>query len=126
MKDALLVKLFKKDGSTWLELQEDLNLNIGGKCIWIHKGFTCDGCSIPKFFWRIVGTPMDFDYLLEAIVHDYLYRYQQVSRARADKVFFMMLNKPETKYRRYFIYIAVRAFGWIAWRKNKKALKMQF
>lgn len=43
------------------------------KTFQIQKGFTFDGASIPPVFWDLVGEPTDSDFLIAAMIHDYLY-----------------------------------------------------
>lgn len=38
----------------------------------IPKGYCFDGASIPKFFWRIVGSNTDNSFLVPALIHDTL------------------------------------------------------
>ena len=114
------VEIFPRGGETWLRTLTDLHFTLGGAEYTIPAGFECDGASIPRAFWRLIGPPMDCHYIEEAIRHDWLYLHQPVSRAAADRAFFVWLNKKGLRIRRYLIYTAVRLFGWIAWHKNKK------
>ena len=114
------VEIFKYGRNTWLRTLEELHFSLKGHEFTIPAGFECDGARIPRFFWRLIGPPMDCHYVEEAIRHDWLYRYQPVSRSVADEAFFVWLNEKGLHIRRYLIYIAVRLFGWIAWLKNQK------
>ncbi len=38
----------------------------------IPKGYCYDGASIPRFFWRIIGSNTDNRFLIPALVHDVL------------------------------------------------------
>ena len=113
------VEIFKKNGHTWLRTLTDLHFTLAGIIYTIPAGFECDGASIPRAFWRVIGPPMDCHYIEEAIRHDWLYLYQPVSRATADKAFFVWLDKKVLRIRRHLIYAAVRLFGWIPWRNKK-------
>ena len=114
------VEIFSKGGDTWLRTLTNLHFTLAGRDYTIPAGFECDGASIPRAFWRIIGPPMDCHYIEEAIRHDWLYRSQVVSRKVADRAFFVWLNKKGLRIRRYLIYAAVRLFGWIAWRNREK------
>ena len=46
-----------------------------GKSITVPKGFIFDGASLPRVFY-IIGTPMNVDTLIAALVHDYIYSKQ--------------------------------------------------
>lgn len=117
------VDIIQRGKDTWLRTLEDIRFDLAGIEYTIPAGFECDGASIPRIFWRIIGPPIDCHYIEEAILHDYLYRFQPVSRSVADRDFFDRLNKPWMRIRRYLIYISVAAFGWIAWLQNKKGKK---
>ncbi|AHF90207.1 hypothetical protein OPIT5_08275 [Opitutaceae bacterium TAV5] len=93
----------------------------------VKKGFVTDLASVPRIFWRIL--PPFGRYTLAAVVHDWLYRHQHfcphnsrwplIPRVLADRIFLRAMRAlgvglvPRTT-----IYLAVRAFGWVAWRKN--------
>ena len=38
----------------------------------IPKGYCYDGASIPRFFWRLIGSKTDNTFLIAALVHDVL------------------------------------------------------
>ncbi len=38
----------------------------------IPKGYCFDGASVPRFFWRIIGSNTDNKFLVAALVHDYM------------------------------------------------------
>jgi len=38
----------------------------------IPKGYCFDGASVPRFFWRVIGSNTDNKFLVPALVHDYL------------------------------------------------------
>jgi len=40
--------------------------------IFINKGYNWNGANIPRFFWRIVGSQYDPDFLPASMVHDWL------------------------------------------------------
>ena len=93
-----------RDGATW-----DVVVHV-------KPGFKTDGASIPRFLWRVFGSPYDPDIFPAAIGHDALYRGEIVPRKDADRAFLRMMEKsgvPEKKRR--LIYRGVRWFGWITW-----------
>ena len=83
-----------------------------------------DGASIPRIFWSIIGNPYEPDYSAAAFVHDCLYCSQLLRRRQADKVFYKILLSTTEKYKAKILYLAVRCFGWIAWR-NKSAKSIE-
>jgi hypothetical protein len=38
----------------------------------IPKGYCYDGASIPRFFWRVIGSKTDNAFLIAALIHDVL------------------------------------------------------
>lgn len=38
----------------------------------IFNGYTWNGADIPRFFWRVVGSRTDNDFLIASLIHDYL------------------------------------------------------
>lgn len=38
----------------------------------IPKGYCYDGASIPRIFWRIIGSNTDNTFLIPALIHDYM------------------------------------------------------
>jgi len=83
----------RDDGETVAVLQKDMAYYTSKGLILVPKGFESDGCSMPRFFWRIFGHPFDMQYLREAILHDYLYKTQQFDRKTADLIFSEELQK---------------------------------
>jgi len=87
--EPLPLEFFKRelDGETVALLIAPIPYNTGKGLIIVPAGFDSDGCSMPRFFWRLFGHPFDMDYLREAILHDYLYRMQIFDRKTSDLLF---------------------------------------
>ena len=83
----------RADGETVVVLYADMAYYTSKGCIVVPKGFESDGCSMPRFFWRVFGHPFDMQYLREAILHDWLYKEQQLDRKVADQIFREELQK---------------------------------
>jgi len=83
----------RHDGETVAVLQTDMAYYTSKGLILVPKGFESDGCSMPRFFWRLFGHPFDMQYLREAILHDYLYKMQMFNRKVADTIFREELQK---------------------------------
>jgi hypothetical protein len=77
----------RADGETVVVLYADMAYYTSKGCIVVPKGFESDGCSMPRFFWRVFGQPFDMQYLREAILHDYLYKMQIFDRETSDRMF---------------------------------------
>lgn len=42
----------------------------------IFNGYTWNGADIPRFFWRIIGSRTDNDWLVASMVHDWLLEFK--------------------------------------------------
>lgn len=118
-----LVLAFVRPG-TWrvvFPFQYDVGRLGSGRSIVVPRGFETDGASIPRALWPIYqpwGT-----WGKAAVVHDFLYRTQTRpgGRKAADAIFLeamKVLGVPGL--RRRILWGAVRMWGWIAWRGNRK------
>lgn len=74
----------------------------------VPAGFSSDLASVPWWAQRLYP-PDDPAYLCAAIVHDYLYRHQIVSRALADAIFRDLITGRRS--RAWVMYAAVRLGG---------------
>ncbi len=60
-------------------------------------------------------------YTKAAVVHDWLYRTRALPRWHADWLFLEMMKLLKVSaWQRWIIFLNVRAFGWIAWRNEKR------
>ncbi len=83
----------------------------------IPEGFQSDLASVPRALWPIF--PPYGNHLRAAIVHDWLYSNRLIARGRADALFLAAMKAYGTAgWRRWVMYLAVRAFGWMAWKAN--------
>lgn len=85
------------------------------KPILVQEGFVTDFASIPRIpvvylLMNDIGQPA-------AVVHDYLYRFHPVSRAKADAIFDEALQVLGVSWwRRKLMWTAVRIAGWGAYK----------
>ena len=87
--------------------------------IHVPKGFVTDLTSIPQIFWSILRP--DGEYTYPAIIHDFLYWTQTLSREEADMVFKLSMEDFGISTAKSFvIYEAVRLGGQSAWDENTK------
>ena len=42
----------------------------------VFNGYTWNGADIPRFFWRIIGSRTDNDFLIASMLHDYLLEFK--------------------------------------------------
>lgn len=93
-------------------LLKDITVQLSnGDIITIPKGFKTDLSSVPNFLWSVLSPYGDF--LLAAIIHDYLYVKDYISQKFADKEMLIWSNKinPRKKLDNLVRYWGVRLFG---------------
>lgn len=117
------IPVLLKDGSTGILVKEPIHYETPIGNFTVPEKFLSDGCSLPRIVWRVIGHPFDMRYLREALLHDYLYRTQLVTRAQADRLLYDMTKGKICWLRRQAIYRGLQMGGWVAWNKHAKALK---
>jgi len=112
--------LLPERNRNWRVTGADLIYRDGaGRNIVVPAGFLCDLASVPKALWWLF--PPYGSYTYAAIVHDWLYRTGAVSRAVADATFLEAMELLGTGgFTRRSMYVAVRIFGWIAFRDKRR------
>ena len=118
--DVLLVSPVD-DGKSWV-LMRGFGYARGsedsGDVIEVPKGFVTDFASVPRLIQWLV--PRWGKYGNAAIIHDWLYWQQEMSRREADRVFIEAMDVMKVfPLLKHLIYAAVRIFGWIAWLRNR-------
>lgn len=86
----------------------------------IESGYCYDGASIPRFFWRFIGSKSDVRFQIGALIHDKLcehHDYVDGDRYFADKVFERCLYVGDTcAFTRWLMFHSVDNFqkfcGW--------------
>lgn len=79
---------------------------------YVPRGFVCDGASVPRFFWRFLGHPLDRRHLKPGVRHDYGYATGTVPRKILDRQYRADLKAEGLGiFRRNLEYIGVRVFG---------------
>lgn len=122
IQDLPVKPILLEDKSTGILVLEPIVYDTPLGRFEVPVGFLSDGCSLPRFLWRALGHPFDMLYLREALLHDYLYRTQTVTRAQADKLLYDLLKDKLCWVRRQAIYRGLRLGGWVAWNNNNKKL----
>lgn len=109
------------DGFNW-RLDTGLRFKPSfGAVIRVPSGFVTDLASIPRFFWNIL--PPFGKYTSAAILHDWLYRRHLGTRAQADAYLLEGMSACGVGcLPRWTIYLAVRSFGWSAWRDDERLI----
>jgi hypothetical protein len=86
-----------------------------GKTIVVPTGFETDFASVPRIPLAFLLTGGKAN--KAAVIHDYLYAKQEVSRAQADSVFLEAMkvsNQPG--WRANLMWAGVRIGGWVGWK----------
>ena len=86
----------------------------------IPKGYTYDGATISKFFYRIIGSKTDNTFLIGALIHDVLcenHHYIDNDRNLSSRVFRgLLITGGVSKFKAQIMYLAVDNFqrfcGW--------------
>lgn len=86
----------------------------------IPKGYCYDGASIPRVFWRLIGSNTDNSFLIPALIHDVLcenHNYVDNDREFSTKVFNALLEVSDVgKFKRFLMKNSVDLFqrfcGW--------------
>ena len=87
----------------------------------IPAGFVTDGGSIPRFFWRIIGHPMESAYIDRYVEHDYDYQTARIKRKKADeKLRDGLKSDGMGLIKRNLVYYAVRMCGESHYKKTKQ------
>jgi len=121
----------KANSKVWI-VRRGFTYHIGTKCsqnkIVIRKGFETDFASVPRIFWSLI--PPWGRYGKAAVLHDYLYQGGLIEgwipvkmtckRKQADQIFLEAMGVLGVRmWRKYPMYWAVRAFGFLAWRAKR-------
>ena len=80
----------------------------------IPKGYCYDGASIPRLFWRIIGTNTDNRFLIPALIHDILcenHSFIDNDRKFSTEVFNALLEASEVNaFKRFLMKNSVDCF----------------
>lgn len=115
-------------GDEWVTA-EAWTYKFGGFSVTVPCGYRTDLASIPRVLWSALA-PFELS-VAAPLLHDYLYRCQGVpiwgttvpetrtfTRAEIDRLFLAVMEREGVgAFRRRAAYLAVRAFGWAAWRQ---------
>ncbi len=110
------------DGDTWRVHKPFGYVTKSRDKICVPVGFVTDLASIPWLFRRVL--PKSGPYNKAAVIHDWLYRNHTFERSRCDDILLEAMAFEGVGYcKRYTIYWAVRAGGWLPWMNEKRRLK---
>jgi len=104
-----------------VKLLEDVIYTLpDGRRILIKKGFIFDGASIPRFFWRVIGHPLDHEFIRAVLLHDGLYAAELLAQSLSDEAFleFMKYYDDIGWFKRNTMYKGVRIGGSTVWKNH--------
>lgn len=115
---------YLKDGR-WLLTRELRYTHRDFGLIVVPEGTITDLDSVPRLplaFWLVKGAAV-----LAPVIHDWLYQegrigLEDITREDADRIFLEIMEEEGVWWwRRRLIWAGVRAGGWLAWNKHRKA-----
>lgn len=109
----------EKSGGTWTILQPLIYESSAAQRLFIvPEGFVTDFASVPRIPLAFLLTG---DSAHEAaVVHDWLYRENTVTRELADKIFQEAAHvSGEPGWKAWLMWVGVRVGGWVAWNDHR-------
>ena len=120
--DAPYPALVQVDADRWMLLAAFSYTKDDGTVYTAPAGMTTDLASIPRALWAIL--PPFGSYTGAAVIHDFLYQAQPVTKAEADHVLAEAMDCAGVAHvQRQAIYDGVKADGQAAWDKHTAELK---
>lgn len=93
-----------------------------GELIVVPSSTITDLASVPRVLWPIL--PPFGRYTAAAVIHDWLYLKQPVSRLRADNIFLEVMRELGVSWAtRSAMWSGVRVGGWLPWRRAARRAK---
>lgn len=94
-----------------VDLEYKRNGSYRTKMFNIPAGYEFDGASIPPMFWGVIGEPDEPEFIIAALVHDYLYE-KRWYRDMADAAFQELLEDAGVwSFKAALMYSVVRVGG---------------
>lgn len=116
VKISTLIVTPDSDNEERWKLHSPYNYQGRKHTVTVPQGFSTDFASVPRLLWMLL--PPYGRYTVAAVVHDWLYYAQSMKRKEADRIFLSIMIEDRVRViRAVLMYLAVRAFGWHAWRK---------
>ena len=116
---APVIKAFS-DSKAFM-LMKDMTYTIGDvdQTIVVPEGFVTDFASVPKALWSLGLSPHE-KFSRAAIIHDYLYWSQVCTRAQADNIMLLAMERSGvSKKTQFTMFQGVNMGGVSAWEENK-------
>lgn len=117
--ESLVVVSPLAEGDQWFLREPLLWRADSGHRVCVPENFVTDFASIPRPLWALL--PQWDGYGPAAVMHDYLYWAQLMSRGEADRYMLeAMRDQKVSRLKRWIVFAGVRAGGWFAWRANAR------
>lgn len=108
------------DGRRWLVVEPFTYVMRNGQRFQIPAGFITDFASVPRVFWRLF--PPTGTYSPAAVIHDWLYVTNGMTRGEADGIFRSVMEELGVGwFTRQAMHLAVRVGGAGAWNEARAA-----
>lgn len=108
-----------------LYLKKDFEFTWLKKTYIIPEGFVFDGASIPRIFWSLIGYPLEDDFRVSSLIHDWCYRTNCLTFNASNTLFHRRLKTYGVHwFKRSLMYSAVNLGGYPTYsRVNKESLE---
>lgn len=108
----VITKWLTADGRSMELLEEVKFVESSGRCWVAPAGSVIDGASIPRFFWRFIGSPFVGKYRRASVIHDVYCRTNERRSPEVHAIFWQMMRYDETPIgQAVAMWLAVRIFG---------------
>jgi hypothetical protein len=104
--------VWQGDGRSMMLLDTLVFIDSNGRTWTAPETSIVDGASIPRFFWRLIGSPFVGKYRRASVVHDVYCKQQTRPYKQVHKMFHdAMLCDGVSKSKAWVMYQAVKHFG---------------
>jgi hypothetical protein len=103
----------------WVVLRQADSDGVARMSLWVLKGYSWDGASIPRYLWWLFGHRLAPEFRLASLWHDRLCELAECveDRTIADAIFLRLLREAGVSHwRRLLMWAAVRLYGIFIWR----------
>lgn len=88
----------------------------------IRENYCFDGATIPRFFWRIIGSNTNNEFLVAALIHDVLcenHQYIDNDRELSSRVFrALLIASGVCEFKSEIMYFFVNSYQWLKGKWN--------
>jgi len=118
--------IIERKNSKQYILRSELSFESEKYKVTVSDGLLTDGCTIPKIFQPIIGSPFLGKYVGSSIIHDGLYATHKLPRKECDEFFVEMLRDNGVAWwKRTLMYLTLRLVGKWSWNNKSAGYMMQ-